>query len=180
MGDDFVKSTPKNEDKTVTSTQILSTEEADKIITQITTTTEHHADGMQIVKTPKDSALVCLHNKVAEGKSHMFAVERVNANSPWEISARTSLDTPEFHAASWMFEPQDVDGDGFEEVIYKGVTEDGTAHRFLIYVPRTRQSYSMISATDASGKTTNTLSANALVPNGAAFRKALEAMPQAK
>lgn len=180
MGDDFVKSTPKIDDKTVTSTQILSTEEADKIITQITTTTEHHADGMQIVKTPKDSALICLHNKVAEGKSHMFAVERVNANSPWEISARTSLDTPEFHAASWVFEPQDVDGDGYEEVIYKGATADNMTHRFLIYVPRTRQSYSMLSATDASGKTTNTLSANALVANGAAFRKALEALPQAK
>lgn len=180
MGDDFVKKTSPNDEKVVTSTQILSTEEADKIITQITTTTEHHADGMQIVKTPKDSALVCLHNKIAEGKSHMFAVERVNASSPWEISARTSLDTPEFHAASWAFEPQDVDGDGYEEVIYKGATADNLTHRFLIYVPRTRQSYSMISATDASGKTTNTLSANALVPNGAPFRKALEAMPQAK
>lgn len=180
MGDDFAKKTSPNDEKTVTSTQILSTEEADKIITQITSTTEHHADGMQIVKTPKDSALVCLHNKIAEGKSHMFAVERVNANSPWEISARTSLDTPEFHGASWIFEPQDVDGDGFEEVIYKGMTADGMTHRFLIYVPRTRQSYSLLSATDANGKTTNTLSANAQTQNGAAFRKALEAMPQGK
>ncbi len=180
MGDDYVKSTPSIDDKTVTSSQILSTEEADKIITKITTTTEHHADGMQIVKTPKDSALVCLHLKVAEGKSHMFAVERANLNSPWEISARTSLDTPEFRGAQWIFEPQDVDGDGFEEVIYKGVTADGAAHRFLIYVPRTRQSYSMISAADTSGKTTNTLSANAQVQNGAAFRKALEQMVPAK
>ena len=79
-----------------------------------------------------------------------------------------------------MFEPQDVDGDGFEEVIFKGVKADNTAHRFLIYVPRTRQSYSMISATDASGKTTNTLSPNALVQNGAAFRNALEKMVQVK
>jgi hypothetical protein len=180
MGDDFVKKTPTGDDKTVTSAQILSTEEADKVITEITRTTEHHADGMQIVKTPKDSALICLHNKIAEGKSHMFAVERANLNSPWEITVRTSLDTPEFHAATWIFEPQDVDNDGFEEVIYKGVTADGTAHKFLIYVPRTRQSYSLISTTDASGKTTNTLSANALAQNGAAFRKALEGMIQSK
>jgi serine/threonine protein kinase len=180
MDEDYVKKTSPNDDKTVVSTQILSTEEADKIITEITRTTEHHADGMQIVKTPKDSALVCLHNKVAEGKTHMFAVERANLNSPWEISARTSLDTPEFHGASWTFEPQDVDGDGFEEVVYKGATADNMTHRFLIYVPRTRQSYSIISATDASGKATNTLSANALVPNGAPFRKALEQMAQGK
>jgi serine/threonine protein kinase len=178
MGDDFAK-TPSNDEK-VMSTQILSTEEADKIITEITRTTEHHADGMQIVKTPKDSALVCLHNKIDLGKTHMFAVERANLNSPWEITARTSLDTPEFHGSSWTFEPQDVDGDGFEEVIYKGTTADNSARKILIYVPRTRQSYSIISTTDASGKATNTLSPNALVPNGAAFRKALEQIVQAK
>jgi hypothetical protein len=180
MDEDFVKSTPRPDDKSITSSQILSTEEADKIITEITRTTEHHADGMQIVKTPKDSALICLHNKIELGKTHMFAVERVNAESPWEISARTALDTPEFHGASWIFEPQDVDGDGFEEVIYKGVTADGKAHKILIYVPRTRQSYSILSSTDAGGKTTNTLSANALVPNGAAFRKELEKSVGAK
>jgi serine/threonine protein kinase len=180
MDEDYVKATPKPDDKTVTSAQILSTEEADKIITEITRTTEHHADGMQIVKTPKDSALICLHNKVELGKTHMFAVERVNAESPWEISARTALDTADFHGASWIFEPMDADGDGFEEVIYKGATADGMKHKFLIYVPRTRQSYSMISATEASGKTTNTLSANAQVPNGAPFRKALEQAAEGK
>lgn len=178
--DDYVKKTPTNDDKSVTSNQLLSTEEADKVITEITRTTEHHADGMQIVKTPKDSALICLHNKAAEGKTHMFAVERANLNSPWEITARTSLDTPEFRGASWTFEPQDVDGDGFEEVVYKGVSADNKSQKILIYVPRTRQSYSIISTTDASGKTTNTLSPNALVQNGAAFRKALEGMVQTK
>ncbi|HEY8559991.1 MAG TPA: serine/threonine-protein kinase [Pyrinomonadaceae bacterium] len=179
MDEDYVKSTPRPDDKTVISKQILSTEEADKIITQITSTTEHHADGMQIVKTPKDSALICLHNKIELGKTHMFAVERVNAESPWEISARTALDTPEFHGASWTFEPLDADGDGYEEVIYKGATADGKTHKFLIYVPRTRQSYSIVSATDAGGKKTSTLSANAQVPNGAPFRKALEEAAQA-
>ena len=174
MDQDYVKETPRPDDKSVISKQILSTEEADKIITEITRTTEHHADGMQIVKTPKDSALICLHNKIEQGKTHMFAVERVNAESPWEISARTALDTEDFHGASWTFEPLDADGDGFEEVIYKGATADGSAHKFLIYVPRTRQSYWLLSKTDAAGKKTNTLSENAKVANGAPFRKALE------
>lgn len=174
MDQDYVKETPRPDDKTVISKQILSTEEADKIITQITSTTEHHADGMQIVKTPKDSALICLHNKIELGKTHMFAVERVNAESPWEISARTALDSADFHGASWIFEPLDADGDGFEEVIYKGVTADGLTHKFLIYVPRTRQSYWLQVATDAAGKKSSTLSENAKVPNGAPFRKALE------
>jgi len=168
--EDYVKSPPPPDDKTVTSAQILSTDEADKIITQITKTTEHHADGMQIVKTPKDSALVCLHNRIAEGKTHMFAVERVNAQSPWEITARTNLDTPDFKGASWTFEPLDADGDGFEEVIYKGATADGAARKLLLYVPRTRQSYWIVSKPG----TENKFSANALASNGAAYRKALE------
>ncbi len=180
MGDDFAKKTSPNDEKVVTSNQILSTEEADKVITEITRTTEHHADGMQIIKTPKDSALVCIHNKVEEGKTHMFVVERPNLNSPWEISARTSLDIPDFQHANWTFEPQDVDGDGFEEVIFKGVSGDGAARRILIYVPRTRQTYSVMSVTEASGKMDNTFSANALVKNGEPFHKALEKIIQNK
>jgi serine/threonine protein kinase len=172
---DYVKATPKTDDKTVISKQVLSTEDADKIITEITRTTEHHADGMQIVKTPKDSALVCLHNKIDQGKTHMFAVERVNAESPWEITARTQLDTPEFKGASWTFEPQDVDSDGFEEVIYKGATGDA-GRKILIYVPRTRQSYWILSKPGAE----NSLSPNALATNGAPYRKSLEQLIQAK
>ena len=178
MGDDFTKK-PLTDDKAATI-PLISEDEADAVITKITSTTEHRADGKQIIKTPKDSAIVCIHNMVDMGKTHIFAVERPNINSAWEITARISLDVPEFHGANWIFEPQDIDGDGFEEVIFKGVSADNLTHRILIYVPRTRQNYSIISAMDAGGKKTETLSANAQVPNGAAFRKALEQMVQGK
>jgi serine/threonine protein kinase len=180
MGDDFAKNSQPADDKTAATIPLISEEEADKVITRITSTTEHRADGKQIIKTPKDSAIVCIHRMVEMGKTHMFAVERPNINSQWEISARVSLDVPEFSGADWIFEPQDVDGDGFEEVIFKGITASGNAHRILIYVPRTRQNYSVVSVTDASGKTTNTFSPNALAASGAAFRKALEEMIPAK
>ncbi len=179
MGDDFAKKPVTNDDKTATI-PLISEDEADAVITKITSTTEHRADGKQIIKTPKDSAIVCIHNMVEMGKTHIFAVERPNINSAWEITARISLDVPEFHGANWIFEPQDVDGDGFEEVIFKGVNAENTAHKFLIYVPRTRQSYSIISASDANGKQTETLSPNAQTQNGAAFRKTLEQMAQGK
>ncbi len=180
MGDDFVKTPPTTDERTATTIPLISEEEADQVITKITSTTEHRADGKQIIKTPKDSAIVCIHNMIEMGKTHMFAVERPNLNSAWEISARVSLDVPDFHGSNWIFEPQDVDGDGFEEVIFKGVSADNNTHRILIYVPRTRQNYSIISTTDAGGKTVNTFSPNAQVQNGAAFRKALEQMIQGK
>ena len=153
MGDDFAKNEQSNNDKTNSSSvSLFSSEEADKIITRITQTTEHRADGMQIIKTPKDTALVCIHNMIEMGKTHMFAVERPNLNSQWEITARISLDTPDFHGANWTFEPQDVDDDGFEDVIFHGANADDTARKVLIYVPRTRQNYWITETGDAGGK----------------------------
>lgn len=115
------------------------------------------------------------------GKTHLFAVERPNPNSAWEITARISLDTPDFHGANWTFEPQDVDGDGYEEVIFHGVNADDTARKVLIYDPRTRQNYWIIATKDAGGKfTKTTLSPNAQVPNSKAFRAALEQAVQSR
>ena len=174
MGDDFAET--KTDDKTnAPSAPILSSEEADKVITRITQTTEHRADGMQIIKTPKDTALVCIHNMIEMGKTHMFAVERPNAGSQWEITARVSLDNEQFHGSNWTFEPQDVDNDGFEDVIFNGVNADQTARKVLIYIPRTRQNYWIIATKDANGKfTSRTLSPNAQSNNTTAIRKALE------
>ena len=175
MGDDFAKNEQSNNDKTnLSPVSLLSSEEADKVITRITQTTEHRADGMQIIKTPKDTALVCIHNMIEMGKTHMFAVERPNLNSQWEITARVSLDTPDFHGANWTFEPQDVDNDGFEDVIFHGANADDTARKVLIYVPRTRQNYWITETGDAGGKFTDLLSPNAETANSKVIRAALE------
>jgi serine/threonine protein kinase len=181
-GDDFAKNlSSSNDEKTSAPATILTNEQADAVITKIAQTTIHRADGMQIIKTPKDTALVCLHNMIAEGKSHIFVVERANPNSDWEISARISLDTPEFRSANWKFEPQDVDRDGFEEVIFTGANADNTAQKTLIYAPRTRQNYSILSVNDADGKNiSKKLSPNAETANSAAFRNALEQSVQVK
>jgi serine/threonine protein kinase len=181
-GDDFAKNlSSSNDEKTSAPATILTTEQADAVITKIAQTTIHRADGMQIIKTPKDTALVCLHNMIAEGKSHIFVVERANPNSDWEISARISLDVPEFRSVNWKFEPQDVDRDGFEEVIFTGANADNTAQKTLIYAPRTRQNYSILATNDADGKNiSKKLSPNAETANSAAFRNALEQSVQVK
>jgi predicted Ser/Thr protein kinase len=163
------------------SMPILSSEEADRVITKITQETQHRADGMQIVKTPKDTALVCLHNMIAEKQTHLFVVERPNPQSAWDISARVSLDVPEFNSPNWSFEPHDVDKDGFEEVIFSAANSANTTRRVLVYVPRTRQSYWILADLDASGKPAKTtFSPNAETPNSAAFKSALEQYAAAK
>ena len=76
---------------------------------------------------------------------------------------------------NWKFEPQDVDKDGFEDVIFNSLNADSTARRAVIYVPRTRQNYSIQVQMDSSSKIlSKTLSPNAQSPNAAAFRTALE------
>lgn len=182
MGEDFAKnSQPGDEKADSTSMPILSAEQADEVISMITQTTEHRADGMQIIKTPKDTALVCLHNVIEAGKTHLFTVERPNPNSQWEITARISLDTPEFRSPNWTFEPQDVDGDGYEEVIFNAENVESKARRTLIYVPRTRQNYWIVATKDGSGKIfSKKLSPNAETANGAPFRAALEQTVQSR
>lgn len=154
---------------------LLTADEADAVITNITQNTHHRADGMQIVKTPKDTAIVCLHNMWDEGKTHAFAVERPNLNSPWDIYARISLDVPEFRSKNWKFEPLDADQDGYEEVMFSATNADNTARRYLIYVPRTRQSYSLLMEDAQSGKPARTtFSPNAETPTAAPYRAALQ------
>ncbi|MEZ5428527.1 MAG: serine/threonine-protein kinase [Pyrinomonadaceae bacterium] len=174
-GDDFVDpGNSSGEDKNSPSAPLLTTEEADKVITHITNTTEHRADGMQIIKTPKDTALVCLHNMVDMGKTHTFVVERPNLESQWQITARMSLDVPGFRSPNWQFEPQDVNGDGFEEVIFSGASADGSERRVLVYEPRTRQNYWVLAKKTGESAWDLKFSPNAEKASASSFKKALE------
>jgi hypothetical protein len=174
MGEDFAANT-NSANNNSESAPILTTEQADEVLTFITNTTEHRADGVQIIKTPKDTALVCLHNVIEAGATHTFTVERPNLESQWQITARVSLDVPEFRSPSWKFEPEDVNGDGFEEVIFSATSADKRARRILIYVPRTRQSYWVLGKNLETGEKAEVkYSPNAETSKGEVFKKALE------
>ncbi len=174
MGEDFAANTTSANTNSQ-SAPILTTEQADEVLTFITNTTEHRADGVQIIKTPKDTALVCLHNVIEAGATHTFTVERPNLESQWQITARVSLDVPEFRSSTWKFEPEDVNGDGFEEVIFSATSTDKLARRVLIYEPRTRQSYWVLGKNlEAGDKAWIKYSANAETSKGEVFKKALE------
>lgn len=156
------------------SVPLISSEEADKVLKFITNTTYHRADGVQIIKTPTDSAIVCLHNMIEQGKTHLFVVERPNPKSQWQVSARASLDVDDFKSANWNFEPEDVDGDGFEEVIFSAETSDTSKRRVLIYVPRNRQNYWAVMTNVNSDKPEIKFSPNAELAKAESFKKRLE------
>jgi hypothetical protein len=97
------------------------------------------------------------------------------------VTGRAPLDTSGFRGASWSAKSIDVDGDGQDEVLCTGMNPKKSATtgcRFVLYVPRTRQTYTLgIEAALARGKKSQrraTWSRNALSRKAAPYRAALQ------
>jgi serine/threonine-protein kinase len=90
------------------------------------------------------------------GAQTLFVIERRGgARSPFALSARAPLDVEGFRGAEWTEETTDLDGDGYDEVLCTGTLAAGLgaepARRYVVYVPRTRETYSLHLAPDATG-----------------------------
>jgi hypothetical protein len=83
-----------------------------------------------------------------DGAQTPFVMERRGgARSPSALSMRPPLDVEGFRGAEWTEETADLDGDGFNDVLWTGTLPhaDGEepSRRLVVYVPRTRQTYSL-------------------------------------
>jgi len=70
------------------------------------------------------------------------------------LSTSTPLDVEGFRGAEWTEEITDLDGDGYDEVLCTGTLARGgadPARRYVVYVPRTRETYSLHLAPDSTG-----------------------------
>ena len=72
----------------------------------------------------------------------------------YHVSARGPLDNSDFRGATWKTETLDADGDGHPEVLFTGTNANGRAsgYRLVLYVPRTRQTYSVHVEVDTDGQ----------------------------
>ena len=91
-----------------------------------------------------------------DGAQTLFVMERHNdARSTFALSTRAPLDVEGFRGAEWTEETADLDGDGFDEVLCTGTLahygDAEPARRYLVYVPRTRENYSLHLAPDSTG-----------------------------
>ncbi len=136
---------------------------------------------IRVVKTERDAAILALHDERREGRSHMFMLEREGAQ--YRVAGKAALDAPDFRGAIWTAEARDVDGDGYDEVLYTGTnprrfTAD---RRLLLYVPRTRQAYALRIENRSGGQKPSriTLSPNAHTRAAAPYRNALQQHAQA-
>jgi predicted Ser/Thr protein kinase len=90
------------------------------------------------------------------GARTLFVIERRNGSrSPFALSTSAPLDVEGFRGADWTEETTDLDGDGYDEVLCTGtLARAGSAEparRYVVYVPRTRESYSLHLAPDSKG-----------------------------
>jgi predicted Ser/Thr protein kinase len=133
---------------------------------------------VRVVKTDRNQnqAIVAIHDERGKGTSHLFVME--SHGKRYRVTSRAPLDVPDFRGANWTAENRDIDGDGYEEVIYTGTNAKGHAsgYRLVVYVPRTRQTYSLRVENQPhdSKRLRATFSPNALTRTAAPYRAALQ------
>jgi len=128
-----------------------------------------------IVQAGAGPAIVAIHDERRSGTTHFFMMER--RGTGYHVSARGPLDNSDFRGATWKTETLDADGDGHPEVLFTGTGPNGRAsgYRLVLYVPRTRQTFSVRVEVDGrnAGKRRAIWSANASAPEAEPYRKVL-------
>jgi serine/threonine protein kinase len=165
----------------------LSSDAARQIAATVSTrgiVSEAHA-----IRTTHGTSIAAVRDERDAGTTHLFMMEPRGALGGFREAARTQLDKEGFRGARWTTEAFDADGDGFDEVICTGTDsrDDAFSRRLVIYVPRTRQSYSMRVGLDSRERKAIRVrwSSNAAGDKAKPYRAALRAraladLPQAR
>jgi hypothetical protein len=153
---------------------LLSVEQARRIVGAAA---HGQTSDIRIVRKGREYAIVSIHDEQRAGTTHLFMMERAGAR--YRITGRAPLDVEGFRGATWKAETLDVDADGSDEVLYTGTNaKRGRAgdYRLVLYVPRTRESYSLRLEKSPSGEKTMRAqwSANALRRAATPYRTALQ------
>ncbi len=105
-----------------------------------------------LVQTGEGQSIAAIHDDPSDGMTHLFVLERRRGANAFRVTQRTPLDVEGFRGAAWGMEVLDLDGDGHDEVLCTGRAprdEDTEDSRYVVYAPRTRQTYSLHLAPDA-------------------------------
>ncbi|HEX7176412.1 MAG TPA: hypothetical protein VF240_14200, partial [Pyrinomonadaceae bacterium] len=119
-------------------------------------------------------AVAAIHDDGAAGGTHLFVLE--GRGERFRVTGRSALDADGFRDARWTQEAVDLDSDGYHEVLCTGVLARGTtdARRYVLYSPRTRQTYTLSVAPNTRGARQIKWSPNALTRAAHPFRAALQ------
>ncbi|HEY1404948.1 MAG TPA: serine/threonine-protein kinase, partial [Pyrinomonadaceae bacterium] len=99
----------------------------------------------RVLRTMRGASIAAVRDERAAGTSHLSLMESRGVLGGFRVAARAQLDKEGFRGAKWATDLVDADGDGYDEIICTGTDsrDDPFSRRLVLYVPRTRQSYSM-------------------------------------
>jgi serine/threonine protein kinase len=155
--------------------QPLSPNDARQLVNSVS---QGQIGDVHVVKTDRkqNQAVIAIQDERRKGATHLFVMEPRGGR--YRVIARTPLDAHNFKGASWTTESQDIDGDGYDEVVCTGTHAKGheSDRRMVLYVPRTRTAYSMRVENNWRGtrRSRATFSPNVWTREAAPYRAALE------
>jgi serine/threonine protein kinase len=155
-----------------------------------TVSTEGAVSEARVLRTVRGMSIAAVRDERPRGgMSHLFLMETRGASGGFRVATRAQLDKEGFSGARWTTEVADADADGYDEIICTGTDsrDDPFSRRLVIYVPRTRQSYSMRVGLDSREskairvRWSSNAGGDKAKPYRAALRaRALADLPQAK
>ncbi|HEX8127628.1 MAG TPA: serine/threonine-protein kinase [Pyrinomonadaceae bacterium] len=143
----------------------------------------------RVLRTVRGATIAAVRDERNAGTSDLVLMESRGALGGFRVAARATLDKEGFRGARWATTVVDADGDGYDEIICTGMDsrDDPFSRRLVLYVPRTRQSYSMRVGLDSRERQAIRVrwSSNAGGDTAKPYRAALRAhaladLPQAK
>jgi serine/threonine protein kinase len=145
----------------------------------------------RVLRTVRGTSIAAVRDERQSraGMSHLFLMETRGATGGFRVAARAQLDKEGFSGAKWTTEVLDADADGYDEIICTGTDsrDDPFSRRLVLYLPRTRQSYSMRVGLDSREskairvRWSSNAGGDKAKPYRAALRaRALADLPQAK
>lgn len=130
----------KPPDARLANSMKLSLDEARRITGSVS---RRSIGDVAVVQTVAGLGIVAIHDERKTGTTHFFMMERRGVH--YGVSARGPLDHSNFRGATWKAEALNGSGDGLMEVLFTGTNASGRAsdYRLVLYVPQTRQTYSL-------------------------------------
>ena len=121
-------------------TEKVSAEAARKLVDAVS---QGPVQDVRMVRGKARDQIVALNRVKESGATYMFALEK--RGSRFMVVKREALDLSDFRSADWKVEQLDLDGDGYDEVIYTGrnAKEKTGAVRTVTYVPRKREAFAL-------------------------------------
>lgn len=117
----------------------ITAERARRVVTAFSSHGE--IGNVQLLKSASGTALAAIHDERKAGTTHFFILQKHARR--FRVTDRGPLDVAGFRHAIWNAETVDADRDGYDDILFTGSNGEQAGYRLVLYVPRSRNYYSL-------------------------------------